>query len=109
MALAMCHTAAMMLRGWLGPEPCHLEPYEAGWASEAVAYLCVHDNQAADFGLQVVLETSVDGLRWAALRSLEVIGRPGVYRERVEGFGNWLRARLTAAEPCCADFYWVLK
>ena len=109
MALPKCHTAAMMLHGWISAEPVSLEPYEAGWASDALAYVCVHENRLTAFTLQVVLESSPDGLRWGTLQEMEEIDRPGVYRARVQGFGNWLRATLTSANPCRADFYWVLK
>jgi len=109
MPLAMCHTAAMMLRGSVGPDTSHLEPYEAGWASRAIAFVCVHEPAPDGLHLQVILESSPDGLRWAPLHAMEVIDQPGAHRTEIQGFGNWLRARLTAAEPCCADFYWVLK
>ncbi len=109
MALPACHTAAMMPRGWVNPQPCSLEPYEAGWARDAVAYVCVHETAASTIGLRVVLESSADGLRWAPLHAMDRIEEPGVYRMSVTGFGNWLRATLSAEPTCCVDFYWVMK
>jgi hypothetical protein len=109
MALRACHTAAMMLRGWVGPEACSLEPYEAGWATDAVAFLYIHEANATGKTLHVTLETSADGIRWVSAASFADVPAAGGHRFRFDGFGNWLRATLSASAICSADFYWVLK
>lgn len=114
MALSRCHTAAMMLRGWVGGEPAVLEPlvlepYEAGWAREALAFVCIHERSEPGGQLRAVLETSPDGLRWTPAAEAAWSTDPGAHRVTVSGFGNWLRATLTSSQRCCADFYWVLK
>lgn len=109
MALPACHTAAMMLRGWIRHARTELEPYEAGWAREAVAFVCIHQATDPSARLLVELETSPDGLRWTSLVPLQELSPSGVHRIRGEGFGNWLRATLVSTGEVCADFYWVLK
>jgi hypothetical protein len=109
MALQACHTAAMMLRGWVGPETCSLEPYEAGWAVEAMAFLYIHPPATMGTTLCLELETSADGIRWVQAASFVDVPASGGHRFRFDGFGNWLRATLSASANCNADFYWVLK
>lgn len=109
MPLPACHTAAMMLRGWIGPARTELEPYEAGWASEAIAFVCIHQVRDESARLLVGLETSPDGIRWASLAPVQELPPSGVHRIPAEAFGNWLRATLVSTGEICADFYWVLK
>ena len=109
MALPACHTAAMMLRGWIGLARTEIEPYEAGWAREAVAFVCIHEAKDQSARLFVELETSPDGIRWGTLLPVQELPASGVHRIRAEGFGNWLRAALRSTSEICADFYWVLK
>jgi len=109
MALRACHTAAMMLRAPICGKKTQIEPYEAGWAWEAVAFICIHEAAGESARLYVELETSPDGLRWTTLVPAQELSTPGVHRIRAEGFGNWLRATLFATGEICVDFYWVLK
>lgn len=109
MPLPACHTAAMMLRGWIGPDKTALEPYEAGWAREAIAFIHIHEARGDTALLRVALETSPDGIRWAALAPVHELTAAGTHRIRAEAFGNWLRATLVSTGEICADFYWVFK
>jgi hypothetical protein len=103
--LPPCHTAAMMLKAHLGPGVHSTEPYEAGWAHEAIGILYVEE---LDNLLHVHLEVSADGLRWIVASSRSV-DAPGGYRIQQTHFGNWIRASFEVANSCRADFYWVLK
>lgn len=109
MALPACHTAAMMLRGWISQSRTELEPYEAGWAREAVAFVCIQEANDASARLLVGLESSPDGIRWAPLAPVQELPASGVHRLRADGLGNWLRATLVSTSEVCVDFYWVLK
>jgi hypothetical protein len=107
--LRMCHTAAMLCRGRVDGGPVSLEPYEAGWASEALAFVHVHRIEGEGARLSVSLETSSDGLRWAPYSAPVEIAAPGNYRFELQHFGNWLRATLRSTGEAVADFYWVLR
>lgn len=109
MALPVCHAAAMMLRGWINQTRTELEPYEAGWAKEAIAFVCIHEANDHSAHLLVALESSPDGIRWASLAPVQELPPFGVHRLRADGFGNWLRATLVSTGEVCVDFYWVLK
>ncbi len=67
------------------------EPYEAGWASEAIVFA-----QDAGGGPAVALhvQISADGINWLDEGSrLEIASdMPGAFA-RVNHFGNWLRLR----------------
>jgi hypothetical protein len=73
------------------------EPYEAGWAREAVIFVRALKEPV---GPQPVLrvEMSPDGIRWLAegTQALMPDMRDGVAMLRVRHFGNWLRV--------CASF-----
>ena len=74
------------------------EPWEAGWASEAVFFVRVLDGglPAAETSLQVQL--SPDGIRWSDEGTvLDLPTGPGQVFCRVNHFGNWLR--LAGAIP----------
>jgi hypothetical protein len=95
------------------------DPYEAGWASEAIAFIYVRsvpDRARADRAqLEAWAEVSADGLRWVADETaFAPITAPGGYRLRVTHFGNWLRlagraSGATEDSPFVIDSYWVFK
>lgn len=99
----------MMLRGRIGNQPVPLEPYEAGWASEALAFVCVHRMVGEDARLSVTLEISPDGMRWVPHSPPFELTPAGNYRFQLAAFGNWLRATLCSTGEALADFYWVFK
>jgi len=75
------------------------EPYEAGWATEALFFVRVLDSGGADAAtVPVHVEISPDGLHWTRHDAVLSLGTaPGVYAAPVTHFGNWLR--LSAAVP----------
>lgn len=68
------------------------EPWEAGWATEAIFFVRVldADSPVAETSLQVQL--SPDGIRWSDEgTALALPAEPGQAFCRVTHFGNWLR------------------
>lgn len=68
------------------------EPYEAGWAHEAVFFIrALKDVQ----GIQpkVRVEMSPDGMRWVpeGTEALMPAEKDGITTLRIRHFGNWLR------------------
>jgi hypothetical protein len=68
------------------------EPYEAGWATEAVIFVRA---LKTPIGPQpkVRVEISPDGMRWVSEGSEAAMPkvRDGVVALRIKHFGNWLR------------------
>jgi len=77
------------------------EPYEAGWAREAVLFLRA---LKAPRGAQpeAVVEMSPDGMHWVAegTRMAMPTEKDGIAVARVAHFGNWLRVRADFGEGC---------
>jgi hypothetical protein len=68
------------------------EPYEAGWASEALFFIRVHSLEGSDPVLHSRVQISADGIEWIDEgTSFEPIDREGNYFIRVKHFGGWLR------------------
>lgn len=71
------------------------EPFEAGWAQEAVAFITILDSNAkpATVSGLATIEVSPDGLRWTSGgTTFDVLpGRDQVSMGRIAHFGNWLR------------------
>ena len=70
------------------------EPYETGWASEAMFFIRIHELKGENVSLDSFVQVSVDGIRWVdegtAFPTLHEIGD---YYLRVSRFGGWLRLR----------------
>lgn len=67
-------------------------PYEAGWADEALFFIHVERLSGNQPTLVAAVEISHDGVHWAKEgTSSEVITRQGLHFIRVRHFGNWLR------------------
>lgn len=68
------------------------EPYEAGWAREAVIFVRALKNAVGSPG-QARVEISPDGIRWIAEGSTIPLPTKTdeVAAARVKHFGNWLR------------------
>lgn len=111
------HTAPMELLSTVGNGPYVSEPYEAGWALEAIAMLYVRSiaGPAPRFDLRA--QISADGQRWIDCgRAFGPISAPGGYFLTLTQFGNWLRlAGDVSGGPedgspaFVIDLYWVLK
>ena len=74
------------------------EPYEAGWASEAILFIRALDNAEGPAG-KARVEISPDGMRWVAEGTTFPlpVRADQVTFARVAHFGNWLR--VTAELP----------
>jgi hypothetical protein len=68
------------------------EPYEAGWAREALIFIRLREETQGSPVVRARVQISPDGLHWvdegAAFPTIE---QPGLYFARVTQFGNWLR------------------
>jgi hypothetical protein len=68
------------------------EPYEAGWASEAMFFIRIHEMTGTGVTMQSAVQVSVDGIDWIDEgSSFPPITTPGSYFLRVKHFGGWLR------------------
>jgi hypothetical protein len=86
------HTAVVARNEtWQGA--CATEPYEAGWASEAIVWFRALDLTGHMAGTEARIEISPDGMRWADEGSrVKLPDQAGVVAfARVSHFGNWLR------------------
>ena len=68
------------------------EPYECGWASEAIFFVRVQELAGEGATLTAAVQVSADGIHWAdegtALSPMTAAGDSFV---RVKHFGGWLR------------------
>ncbi len=79
--------------------PFQTEPYECGWASEAIFVIRVHEIQAA-MTLRSSVQLSVDGIEWMDDDlSFPKIDRTGSFFLRVRHFGGWLRLDNVVGRP----------
>lgn len=87
------------------------EPYEAGWAAEALIFIRALKSGAS--GHSAAVQVSPDGIRWldegARIKIPE--RKDGLTMARVTHFGNWLRlaGELPPGESCRVIVYFVLK
>ncbi len=89
------------------------EPYECGWASEALFFLTVHP-EMADFNRIVVRpKISPDGVRWIdAPTDALIVDKPGLTAIAQCHFGGWLRLELSiegAAQAAMITLHLALK
>ena len=83
------------------------EPYEAGWASEALFFVRLTrsagraDGRAPDAGVRVRarVQLSPDGMHWVDEGSALPELSQGSAFVRVREFGNWLRLAGTVSPP----------
>jgi hypothetical protein len=68
------------------------EPYEAGWAKEAIFFVKVDAVEGANPALSGQVQISPDGVTWIDEGTpLPAVNQTGVAFTRVRHFGNWLR------------------
>jgi hypothetical protein len=85
------HTAVLERFGTFS-EDFATEPYEAGWAEEAIFFVRVDAVEGANPTLSGQVQVSPDGIRWVDEGTrLPVVEQEGVTFTRVRHFGNWLR------------------
>ena len=87
------------------------EPYEAGWAAEALIFIRALRSGAS--GQSAALQISPDGIHWldegTRIRLPEQTD--GLTMARVTHFGNWLRlaGEFPPGQSCTVMVYFVLK
>ncbi len=76
---------------WRGP--FQSEPYEAGWASEAIFYIRALEAKNVPAGLTAQVQISPDGMHWCdeGTKVTLPVGPDQVTFGRVSRFGGWLR------------------
>lgn len=86
------------------------EPYEVGWASEALFFVRALDAPSAAH-LAARVQLSPDGTHWIDEGSILPDLRDGLAFVRVREFGNWLRlaGTVSGAGQVRALIYLVLK
>ena len=68
------------------------EPYEAGWAEEAIFFVKITEVEGAEPALTGHVQISPDGITWMDEGTpLPPVRRAGAAFTRVRHFGNWLR------------------
>src|SRR5690606_29212003 len=68
------------------------EPYEAGWAEEAILFFHIQNLQPGSQA-SATIYISVDGINWIQEGTQsETVTQDGHYFVRVSHFGGWLRA-----------------
>ena len=78
------------------------EPYEVGWASEAIFFVKIHELKGEQACVTARAQVSVDGIEWID-ESPQLIkaDQEGSYFLRASHFGGWLRLRneLSGKDP----------
>ena len=111
------HTAPMEVLAEKMPGTFETEPYEVGWAEEALAMIYVRELAATGGEITLRAQISADGARWFDHPAAPlVLKEPGGYSLPLRHFGNWLRlagkisGSAAAGKPAALlDIYWVLK
>jgi hypothetical protein len=93
-----------------------IEPYEAGWADEAIAWIYVRERHG-EAVLKLRPQISIDGCRWIdAGPPIPPIRAVGGYYAVLAHFGNWIRLAGSVhggpedgSPAMVVDFYWSLK
>jgi hypothetical protein len=93
-------TTAVLVRGETWQGAFASEPYEAGWAREAVIFLRLLKLEGEPGGAELSVEISADGIHWAAEGArIRIPAQTGaVAFAKVAHFGNWLRVSGTLPE-----------
>jgi hypothetical protein len=111
------HTAPLEVLSPRANGSFETEPFEAGWADEALAMVYVREVAGPSPQLELRAQLSVDGARWFDHPSEPLrVRRPGGYHLPLTQFGNWLRLSghvsggpEDGAPAFVVDLYWVLK
>ena len=84
-------------------EEFQTEPYECGWAREAIFFVRVEDVSGKGATLNAKAQISADGITWADEgTAFESMTEKGLYFIRLTHFGGWLRlaCSVTGEKPC---------
>ena len=67
------------------------EPYECGWAGEAIFFVRILERVGNLEGVTLHVQISPDGIRWCDEGTAITLGEEEVAFGKVAHFGNWLR------------------
>jgi hypothetical protein len=67
------------------------EPYECGWASEAIFFIRKLETSGRTVGAKLQVQISADGIRWCDEGTILRLTSAEVDSVRVKHFGNFLR------------------
>jgi len=67
------------------------EPYEVGWAGEAIFFVRLLEGRTELRGLPIRVQVSPDGIHWCDEGAVLTLSGAEVNFVRVSHFGNWLR------------------
>ena len=67
------------------------EPYECGWAGEAIFFVRILERAVNLEGVTLHVQISPDGIRWCDEGTAITLGEEEVAFGKVAHFGNWLR------------------
>lgn len=85
------------------------EPYEAGWADEALVFLRIH-SFPSECNVSFRVQISPDGIIWADEGSEKKgINKEGVYFLKIKEFGGWLRLIVESDKEIKVTTYIALK
>lgn len=85
------------------------EPYEAGWADEAIAFIRIHEAEPSDH-IHAWIQISPDGIEWMDEgHHIECAGVNSLHCIRISNFGGWLRLCLESERNCKVTTYFALK
>ena len=74
------------------------EPYEAGWAEEAIFFVRIDAVDGTEPSMSGQVQISPDGITWIDEgTSLPLTRQPGLVVARARHFGNWLRLACRVA------------
>lgn len=95
MSLARSHTATIA-RNELWSDGAVTEPYEAGWAREAIFFVRALEAKVPLQGATAHVQLSPDGIHWVDEGGSFALPNHdgGLSFGRVERFGGWLRLRI---------------
>jgi hypothetical protein len=75
------------------------EPYECGWASEAIFFIRKLHAGGQLVGQALRVQISPDGMRWCDEGTLVTLSEADIDFVRVAHFGNWLRLAGELPDP----------
>jgi hypothetical protein len=109
--MRQCFTAVIERAEPLG-ETFATEPYEGGWAEEAVLFIRTLEGTDPTTILRARVQISPDGIHWVDEGTdFPPLAGEGLVFARIGRFGNWLRVAGTVegTAPARALVYVVLK
>jgi hypothetical protein len=93
-------TTAVIVRGEKWEGVCASEPYEAGWAREAVLFLRLLAREGETGAALFRVQVSPDGMRWVDEGATILVPEEPeqVTFAKVAHFANWLRVEIDLPE-----------